>query len=370
VTDRFFVSTRKGLFSFARSESASPRWEIERVSFLGDAVSLAHYDARSGTLYAALGLGHFGVKLRGSRDLGATWEELAAPAFPKQPDGEHDTLPDGKPWPWRVQQVWALENGAVPAELWCGTIGGGLFRSRDGGQSWALARSLWDHPKRREWFGGGAELPGIHSVCVHPDDPRQVAVGVSCGGVWRSEDGGETWATSSRGMFAEYMPPQRRDDEAVQDPHHVVQCRAQPERLWTQHHNGVFRSDDGGRSWNAVSTVKPSVFGFAVSVDPNDGDTAWLVPAVKDEKRVPVDARIVVARTRDAGKTWDVLSRGLPQSHAYDLVYRHALDVDASGRRLAFGSTTGSLWTTDDAGDNWTCVSTHLPPIYAVRFAA
>jgi hypothetical protein len=112
----------------------------------------------------------------------------------------------------------------------------------------------------------------------------------------------------------------------------------------------------------------PSVFGFAVSVDPNDGDTAWLVPAVKDEKRVPVDARVVVARTRDAGKTWDVLSRGLPPSHAYDLVYRHALDVDGSGRRLAFGSTTGSLWTTDDAGDSWRCVSSNLPPIYAVRF--
>jgi photosystem II stability/assembly factor-like uncharacterized protein len=369
VTDRFFVSTRKGLFSLARVSAGGP-WEIERVSFLGDAVSLTHYDVRSGTLYAALGLGHFGVKLRCSRDLGSTWEELAAPAFPKQPDGEQDRLPDGKPWPWRVEQVWALENGAAPRELWCGTIGGGLFRSRDGGESWELVRSLWDHPRRKEWFGGGAELPGVHSVCVHPDDPRHVTVGVSCGGVWRSDDGGETWSPSSRGMFAEYMPPQRRDDEAVQDPHHVVQCRARPERLWTQHHNGVFRSDDGGRSWNVVPNVSPSVFGFAVSVDPNDGDTAWLVPAVKDEKRVPVDARVVVARTRDAGKTWDVLSRGLPQTHAYDLVYRHALDVDASGQRLAFGSTTGSLWTTDDAGDSWTCVSSNLPPIYAVRFVS
>jgi hypothetical protein len=363
---RIFVSTRKGLFQYVRS---GDWWDVERVSFLGDAVSLSMYDARDGTLYAGLGLGHFGVKLRRSRDLGVTWEDVAAPAFPKQPEGQTDTLPDGKPWPWRVEQVWALEMGAAPGELWCGTIGGGLFRSRDGGASWQLTRGLWEHPKRKEWFGGGADLPGIHSVCVDPGDPRIVQIGVSSGGVWRSEDGGETWAVSSRGMFAEYVPPQRRDDEVIQDPHRIVQCRTRPARLWAQHHNGVFRSDDGGRSWVSIPDVKPSVFGFAVAVHPNDADTAWLVPATKDERRVPVDARIVVSRTHDGGKTWTPLTRGLPQSHAYDIVYRHALDVDASGRRLAFGSTTGSLWTTEDGGDAWTCVSNHLPPIYAVRFA-
>jgi len=364
---RLFVSTRKGLFSVVREASG---WALGRVSFLGDAVSLAMHDPRDGALYAALGLGHFGVKLRRSRDLGESWEELAAPAFPQQPEGHVETLPDGKPWPWRVEQIWSLEAGGAPGELWCGTIGGGLFRSRDGGSSWELTRGLWDHPKRKEWFGGGADMPGIHSVCVHPREPRRIAVGVSSGGVWRSEDGGETWGVSSRGMFAEYMPPQRREDEVIQDPHRVVQCPSNPDRFWTQHHNGVFRSDDGGRTWVTIPNVRPSVFGFAVAVHPHDGDTAWLVPAVKDEKRVPVDAKVVVARTRDAGKTWETLTRGLPQSHAYDLVYRHALDVDGSGERLAFGSTTGSLWTSDDGGDSWTCLSSHLPPIYAVRFSA
>jgi photosystem II stability/assembly factor-like uncharacterized protein len=362
---RIFVSTRKGLFQYVRS---GDWWDIERVSFLGDAVSMSLYDPRDGSLYAALGLGHFGVKLRRSRDLGQSWEEMAAPAFPRQPEGEIDTLPDGKPWPWRVHQIWALETGAAPGELWCGTIGGGLFRSHDAAGSWQLVRSLWDHPKRKEWFGGGAELPGIHSVCVDPSNPQVVRVGVSCGGVWRTDDGGETWALSARGMFAEYMPPQRREDEAIQDPHRVVQCRVHPDRLWSQHHNGVFRSDDGGRSWVSIAEVRPSVFGFAVAVHPQNPDVAWLVPATKDETRVPVDARVVVARTRDAGKTWTALARGLPQTHAYDIVYRHALDVDDTGARLAFGSTTGSLWTTDDGGDAWSCVSNHLPPIYSVRF--
>jgi hypothetical protein len=366
MQDRLWAATRKGLFSFERSSSG---WAIERVSFLGDAVSLALHDPHDGAVYAALGLGHFGVKLRRSTDLGSTWEEIAAPAFPAQPEGQVDKLPDGKPWPWRVEQIWALEAGRA-GELWCGTIGGGLFHSTDRGTSWSLGRGLWDHPKRKEWFGGGAEIPGIHSVCVHPTDPRRLTVGVSCGGVWRSSDGGETWELSSDGMFAAYMPPARRDDPAIQDPHRVVQCRVNPERLWAQHHNGVFRSDDGGKHWDEVPTVEPSVFGFAVAVHPDDGDTAWLVPAQKDEKRVPVDARVVVARTRDAGRTWTVLTNGLPQSHAYDITYRHGLDVDRSGKRLAFGSTTGSLFVSENGGDAWKCISTHLPPIYAVRFAA
>jgi hypothetical protein len=362
--DRIFVSTRKGLFSFARS---SDGWKLAHVSFLGDAVSLAMFDRRDGTLYAGLGLGHFGVKLRRSNDLGQTWEEVAAPSFPKQPEGEVDTYADGKPWPWRVEQIWSLEPGAR-GEVWCGTISGGLFRSHDRGASWELARGLWDHPQRKQWFGGGADHPGIHSVCRHPTDEKRLVIGVSCGGVWHSTDGGETWEAECNGMFAAFMPPERREDPSIQDPHRIVMCRSQPDRLWAQHHNGVFRSDDGGRSWIEIPNVKPSVFGFAVAVDPNDGDTAWLLPAVKDETRIPVDGKVVVSRTRDGGKSWEVLERGLPQEHAYDIAFRHALDVDASGKRLAFGSTTGSLWMSEDAGDRWTCLSNHLPPIYAVAF--
>ena len=367
MADRLLVSTRKGLFNLVRG--ARGAWEISRVSFLGDAVSLALFDARDGSTYAALGLGHFGVKLRRSRNDGETWEELAAPAFPQMPAGLNETTPDGKPWPWRVEQIWALEPGGEPGELWSGVIGGGLFHSRDSGASWTLVRGLWEHPKRKEWFGGGNELPGIHSICVHPKDPQTVLVGVSCGGAWRTHDGGKTWEVSAQGMFSEYMPPARRYDPVIQDVHRMVQCRARPERLWAQHHNGVFRSDDSGRTWVTIERAAPAVFGFAMAVDPNDGDTAWRVPAIKDEQRVPVDGKVVVSRTRDAGSSWNVLREGLPQQHAYDLTLRHALDVDGSGKRLAFGSSTGSLWISEDAGDAWTHVSAHLPPVYAVRFA-
>jgi hypothetical protein len=366
VSDRLLVSTRKGLFDFRRTQAN--RWDLRGVSFLGDAVSLSLYDARTGVTYAGLGLGHYGVKLRRSRDDGKTWDELAAPAFPPAPEGEASVLPDGRPWPWRVEQIWALEASAT-GELWCGTVSGGLFLSRDQGESFSLVRSLWDHPGRKNWFGGGADMPAIHSVCVHPNDPRTLAIGVSCGGVWHSVDGGESWELSARGMSANYMPPGRTEDEGIQDPHRLVRCAASPNRVWAQHHNGVFRSDDGGRSWTAIENVQPSVFGFAVAVHPSDPDTAFFVPAIKDETRLPVDAKVVVARTRDGGKSFEILRSGLPQEHAYDLTYRHGLDIDESGDRLAFGSTTGSLWISENGGDSFTTLSEHLPPIYAVRFA-
>ena len=149
----------------------------------------------------------------------------------------------------------------------------------------------------------------------------------------------------------------------------LTQCRSAPDHLWAQHHNGVFRSTDGARTFETI-TVPPSVFGFGVAVHPNDGLTAWFAPAVKDECRVPVDGKLVVSRTRDGGKTFEVLRNGLPQDNSYDLIYRHSMTIDESGNRLAIGSTTGGLWVTDDQGDHWSAVPMRLPPVHAVKFAA
>ena len=170
-------------------------------------------------------------------------------------------------------------------------------------------------------------------------------------------------------MRAEYAPPELTHDPIAQDVHCLVQCPAAPQRMWVQHHNGIFISSDEGRTFTELTGVEPSTFGFAVAVHPRAPDTAWFVPEIKDEKRIPREGKLVVTRTRDAGKSFDVLTQGLPQSHAYDVVYRHALALDAAGERLAFGSTTGGLWVSEDQGDNWTGVTHTLPPVYAVRFA-
>lgn len=368
MADRLHVATRKGLFTLDRSASG---WQVTRTAFLGDPVSIVH-DAGDGRMYAALGLGHFGVKLHRSADGGETWEECATPAYPPKPEGLDDRDGNGKPVEWRLEMIWALANAGPdqPDALWCGTLPGGLFRSEDGGSSWELNRPLWDQPDRHKWFGGGYDQPGIHSVCVDPRDPKRVLVGVSCGGVWGTEDGGASWSCRAHGMRAAYMPPERQYDPAIQDPHLLVQCRAEPEDLWVQHHNGVFRSTDGAGSWQEIADVPPSGFGFAVAVHPEDGDTAWFVPAIKDERRIPVDGKLVVTRTRNGGQSFEVLRDGLPQEHAYDLVFRHALDIDGGGDRLAFGSTTGSLWVTEDQGDRWDCVSAHLPPVFCMRFGS
>jgi hypothetical protein len=369
MSERILVGTRKGLFTIERNGGKKPSWKIANVDFLGDNVSIATPDPRDGSRYAALDHGHFGVKLHRSKN-GGPWEEVAAPTYPEKPEGEVDQDQWGKEIPWSTVRIWALEPGG-PDEaglMWCGTLPGGLFRSTDGGESWELVRSLWDDPKRKEWFGGGADLPGIHSVCVDPRNSKCVRVGISCGGVWQTDDGGKTWDCRARGMRAEYMPPEGQFNPNIQDPHRLVQCKNAPDALWAQHHNGIFRSTDGSRAWTEIKNAKPSAFGFAVVVHPDEPDTAWFIPAIKDERRIPVSGELVVTRTRDGGETFEVLRKGLPQQNAYDIVFRHGMDIDESGDRLAFGTTTGGLWISENQGDSWQNVSNTLPPVYSVRF--
>jgi photosystem II stability/assembly factor-like uncharacterized protein len=355
MADLIHVATRKGLFAV---RNKGDMWLHELIGFTGDPVSQV-LQTSDGTLYAALNLGHFGVKLHRSADGGRTWEEIAAPALPE--DASDDLA---------VELIWCLEEtGTGTGHLWAGTIPGGLFRSEDGGESWTLNRPLWDMPDRKRWWGGGYDQPGIHSIAVDPRDTNHVTVAVSVGGVWQTFDGGETWRVTCKGLAADYLPPDEAEDGAQQDPHRLVACASAPDKMWIQHHCGIWRSVDTGETWQTVTAEAPSRFGFAVAVHPNDPDTAWFVPAVKDECRIPVDGNFVAMRTTDGGQSFTILDHGLPQDTAWDLVYRHALDIDATGKQLAMGSTTGGLWVTQDGGDKWQMVSAHLPPIAAVRFA-
>jgi hypothetical protein len=360
MADRILVGTRKGLFELARGGGG---WDIVETRFLGDPVS-AVLGAADGTSFAALDLGHFGTKLW-RRERGEDWRELAAPAYPPKPADAGDD-----PHPWSLGKIWNLVPAGMEGGLWAGTMPGGLFRSEDGGESWSLNEALWRHEGRKRWNPvAGGEQPGISTVLVDPGNPADIRLGVSTGGVWASTDAGQSWALINEGMHAEYMPPELAGDPISQDVHQLAHCAAHPEIVWCQHHNGVFRSTDAGHHWTEVTAIRPAKFGFAVAAHPRDPGTAWFVPAVKDERRVPVDGKVVVARTRDGGQSFEVLRKGLPQRHAYDLVWRHALDVDATGERLAFGSTSGGLWISEDSGDTWTMLDARLPPIATVRFA-
>lgn len=356
------VATRKGLFTLTDDGG---RWRVGPPAFLGDPVVAVLDDARDGSLHAALNLGHFGVKLHRSGDGGRSWQEMTAPVYPPQPESAEGP-------PWKLALLWTLEAGTVaePGVLWAGTIPGGLFRSTDHGASWSLVRALWDRPERLKWLGGGYDSPGIHSIMVDPRDGRRVTVAVSCGGVWRTDDGGDSWRNVAQGMRADFMPPDQVDDADIQDPHRVVASAADPDSLWCQHHCGIFHRSAGADTWRQIDTAAVSDFGFAVAVHPKDSSTAWFVPAESDQRRVPVREGLAVTRTRDGGGSFETLRRGLPQEACYDLVYRHGLDVDNSGNVLAMGSTTGNLWLSRDQGDTWELACGTLPPIYAVRFAS
>jgi photosystem II stability/assembly factor-like uncharacterized protein len=350
VSDTLLVSTRKGLFEVRRHASG---WSVDRYSFLGENVSFVLTDLRDGNWYAAVEHDQTGAKLLRSEDDGASWVEVGALKYP-----------DGSP----ARRIWSLAASGPDrlGELWAGTIPGGLFRSRDRGETWQLVESLWNHPDRSRWFGRDDDPPGIHSVLVDPRDSKRVLVAVSCGGIWETTDDGASWTVRAHGMKANYVAAEHAGDPVVQDPHRVVACAADFDQLWAQHRCGIWRSRDGARSWIEIPEAGPSTFGFAVVVHPRDPDTAYFVPAVSDRLRVPLDGRLVVTRTRDGGRSFDVLRKGLPQDNAYDVVYRHALDIEQSGQLVALGSTTGNLWITEDAGDSFQLVSQHLPPIYAV----
>ena len=361
------VSTRKGLFVVTGSGADA---RVTGEHFVGDNVTLTMVDPRDGAWYAVLDHGHFGVKLHRSDDAGASWVEVGVPAYPAKPEGFVDIDMWGKDREWALMSIWALEAALdTDGALWAGTSPGGLFRSEDRGETWTMVDALWTVESRVRWNGGGLDQPAIHSICVDPRDPKSVVVAVSSGGVWRTRDAGASWVSHTRGMVAGYVPPDQAEVPENQDPHCVVQSPSDPNVFWCQHHMGIWWSDDDLATWQQLQPPTTSSFGFPVAVHPTQPRTAWFVPAHSDQKRAPIDGRVVVNRTRDGGATFDLLTTGLPQVHAYDLVLRHALDISADGDSLAFGSTTGNLWVTADQGDHWHEVANHLPPIYSVRYA-
>lgn len=283
-------------------------------------------------------------------------------------------------------KLWVIGFGPG-GHIYVGTIPGGLFVSRDAGASFELNRPLWNHESRggdlfegngkgeskgeTKWFGtpaseGGELAPGIHSIVVDPRDPRRVLVAVSSAGVIETRDGGQTWHSANKGMLMDHSP--EPEAEWGHDPHYIEQCEGDPDHVWQQNHTGIYNSTDAAKSWRRVSVREQGVhFGFPITADAKNGRTAWVVPGRSDQQRMAIDGGLFVARTDDGGQTWKELRRGLPQEHAYDVVYRHAL-ANKEGV-VAFGSTTGNLYVSDDGGESWATVGNNLPPIYSVRFA-
>lgn len=351
------IGTRKGLV-VARKKKQS--WQIESVYFDAIPVSIAYADERNGTWWACLDHGHWGVKLHRSTDEGQHWEELPPPAYPA-----HLEMKEGIPAVTRY--LWAMHHGgyAHPNRLWIGTEPGGLFKSEDGGNKFQLVEPFWHHPSRPEWFGGGKDYAGIHSIVIDPRNEDRILVGISCAGVFETLDAGRSWTVRNEGLKADFLPDPKAS--IGHDPHMLLAAPSNPDILWQQNHCGIFRSTNGAVSWQEVSEKEgPANFGFALSIAEDNPNQAWVAPAVSDVHRVAIDKALCICRTDDGGQSWTAFRKGLPQSFAFDIVYRHALI--SSGDEVIFGTTTGNLFYSEDRGESWQTISHHLPMVLSLFY--
>lgn len=357
--NRILVGTQKGLVTFARGEQA---WYGEASHFVGLPVTMVYTDPRNGNWWVGIAHKHWGQKLHRSTDQGQSWAEVSVPRYPKG-----SVVRAGKPA--SLRQIWVMQHGGLdrPERLYIGTEPGGLFVSNDGGKSFHLVDSLWNHPSRpQHWFGTGTDYPEIHSIIVDPRDSEHIYVAVSCAGVFETKDGGATWFPRNEGLVAAYLP--NPSVEVGHDPHRLLMCASHPDVLWQQNHCGIFRSANAGQTWDNVTNPKglPD-YGFALAVDPNDPLRAWVIPATSDAIRVAPDLALCVCLTEDGGQTWRALRNGLPQQFAFDLAFRHALDLRAG--TLAFGTNNGNLYISENFGESWLTISQYLSRVNVVCFA-
>ncbi|MEM8526747.1 MAG: glycosyl hydrolase [Bacteroidota bacterium] len=357
---KLLVATSKGLVVWKYEKT---EWFVDKIHFRGLPVSLTYIDSRNQTWWASITHRHWGQKLHFSKDEGASWQAVRPPQYPKDaqlPSGKRATL----------RKIWIIEQGGAdrPNELWLGTEPGGLFQSKDFGQTFQLIEGLWNHPSRadeNQWFGAGKDDPFIHSIVVNPENSNHVYVAVSCAGVFETTNGGETWQPRNEGLVAAYLP--NPNVEVGHDPHRMLMCHSNPKVLWQQNHCGIFRSTDGGQFWKQLSDKNQMPhYGFALAIDEKDSEKAWVIPAVSDEERVAFDLALCVCETNDGGKTWTALRDGLPQNHCFDIVFRHAFAKN--NQLMAFGSTTGNLYLSEDEGNNWKCLSNNLARVESVVF--
>ena len=355
------VGTMKGAFIF-RSDGARRKWDVAGPYFPGRSVYAMNFDGRNGRqrLWAAVNSSFWGSFLSSSNDFGRTWSDPEAYNI-KFPEGSEVSL----------KQIWQIVPGhkSEPDTLYCGVEPAALFKSTDAGETWSLERGLFDHPHRTQWMPGGGGLC-LHTILPDPANDQRLFVAISTGGVYRTDDGGKNWQPRNKGIRAKFLPPDQQYPEWGQCVHKVVSHPAKPDRMFLQHHWGVYRSDDAGDSWIDIGKGLPSDFGFALEIDPHDANTVYIIPIESDEFRCTPEAKLRVYRTRDAGESWEALTEGLPQEDAFETILRDSMKADASDPTgLYFGTRNGKLFGSNNGGDSWTGISEGLPAITCVKTA-
>jgi hypothetical protein len=351
------VGTKKGLFIFSSGDRC--QWARMAPSQAGREINHATYDPRSGRIYACSNDSWFGCQIVWSPDLGKTWETAAeSPKFPESSGLKLDRL-------WHVEPGRASE----PNVLYAGVAPASLFRSDDAGRTWTVVLGLSQHPTRPQWHPGAGGLC-LHSIVVDHSNQRRMFVGISAVGVFRTDDGGATWNPANQGTRAEFLPD--KYPEYGQCVHKLLMAPssgAEPV-LFQQNHCGMYRSGDGGRKWQEITDGLPSDFGFPLAVHPRTPETVYVLPLKGAEFRCPPEGKLRVFRSANGGKSWDALGEGLPQSDVYCGVYREGMTMDSlEPAGIYFGTNTGKVFASNDEGNSWHLLADDLPPVYSVSAA-
>ncbi|NNE89784.1 MAG: exo-alpha-sialidase, partial [Silicimonas sp.] len=373
------VGTTKGAFVLTTDECRET-WSVSKP--MCDLWPINHVVGAShtGTLWAAGGNAWFGAGVWKSDDQGATWQlsklsngqmDAWLSSSPEEGDAFGWKADPPAPFTDEVEAIWSL--GIVGDTLFAGGKPGMLFSSDDYGETWSMVESLSRHPEKDDWNPGAAGLVA-HSIVASPEDPQKMWVGISAAGVFASEDGGQSWERRNRLSNAEACahhphPAAPRDGQTGHCVHNMMRANEAGDVLYQQNHHGVFRSTDGGRSWDDVTAGLPSTFGFPIRVHPRDGQTVWTIPLNGDASgRYPPDAAAAVWKSIDGGETWQAKRAGLPQQGCYFTVLRQAMAGDTRDPvGLYFGTNSGSVFASKDEGESWREVASHLPTILSVE---
>ncbi len=364
-TVRVLVGTRKGAFVLT-ADGKRERWDVSGPHFAGwEVYHLKGSPVDLDRLYASQTSGWFGQLIQRSSDGGKTWEPVGNQFVYDGVPGTHASH-DGKPRPWEFKRVWHLEPSLTdPDTVYAGVEDAALFRTRDAGQTWQELPGLRNHGSGSCWMPGAGGL-GLHTILLDPTDPGRIFIAISAAGVFRTDDGGETWRPVNRGLRSQYIPDP--DAEVGHCVHRIAMHRSRPNVLFMQKHWDVMRSDDAGESWHEVSGNLPTDFGFPIEVHAHEPETIYVVPIKSDSEHFPPEGKLRVYRSRTGGHEWEPLTRGLPQRDCYVNVLRDATAVDSlDSCGVYFGTTGGQVYVSPDAGDSWTPIVSHLPAVVSVE---
>jgi photosystem II stability/assembly factor-like uncharacterized protein len=362
---RVLVGTRKGAFILT-ADAKRENWEVSGPHFAGwEMYHLKGSPVNPDRIYASQSSGWFGQTMQRSDDGGKTWEAVGNEFKYDGTPGTHQWY-DGTQHPWEFKRVWHLEPSLTnPDVVYAGVEDAAIFRSDDAGKTWMELPGLRT-AKGNLWQPGAGGM-AVHTILLDPKNADRIYVAISAAGVFRSDDGGQTWRPMNKGLISKYELPDP-EAEVGHCVHRIAFHSSRPEVLFMQKHWDVMRSDNAAESWTKISGNLPTDFGFPIDVHAHEPETIYVVPIKSDSEHFPLDGKLRVYRSRTGGNEWEPLTNGLPQQNCFVNVLRDAMAVDQlDSCGIYFGTTGGQVYCSPNGGDSWAPIVRDLPAVLSVE---